>query len=296
MKPVAVLGSGRMGAAIARRLHESQIEVLPWDRTRTKAESLNLGRVAESPGQAAQEADIIISMVTGPQAISDIYFGPAGVLQAAAGKTIVDMSTAGPQAAQDLQAAAADKGASFIAAPVIGSVPAVNSGSLVILAGAAHAEDIDLVRPVLQQLGEVHYVGAPRDASALKLIANSMLAIVSAASAELLSAAAQHGLRREEVFWLLSRVAPGLKVREAGFLRNVHEPTMFAVRDIVKDLDLALGLYESDSGPRSKVPITALTRELFAGVAATAPNLDISAIVTAYSSEPSRAEQKKDAR
>lgn len=289
MKPVAVLGSGRMGAAIARRLQANQIEVLAWDRTRSKAESLHLGRVAESPGQAAQEADVIISMVTGPQAINDIYFGPTGVFQSAAGKTIVDMSTAGPEAAKELQTAADAKGAKFIAAPVIGSVPAVNSGTLVILAGASSAEDVDLVRPVLQQLGEVHYVGAPRDASALKLIANSMLAIVSAAAAELLSAASQHGLKPEEVFWLLSRVAPGLKVREAGFLTNVHQPTMFAVRDILKDLDLALALYQPESGPRSKVPITSVTRELFAGVAATAANLDISAIVTAYSSEPSLA-------
>ena len=76
------------------------------------------------------------------------------------------------------------------------------------------------------------------------------------------------------------------KVREAGFVRNIHEPTMFAVRDLLKDLDLGLALYQRAPGARSKVPLTAITRELFAAVASRVPDLDISAIGTAYSTDP----------
>lgn len=274
-----------MGGAIARRLKVGGFDVSVWDRTRSKAEALQVGRVADSPADAARGADVVVSMVTGPQALRDVYFGPAGVFAAGAESTIVDMSTVGPAAAQELADAAELKGAKLVEAPVIGSIPAVNSGTLVILAGAALFEDLEAVRPVLQQLGEVHYVGDIASAATLKLIANSFLGIVNAGAAELMAAGTAQGVDREQVFAVLSRIAPGLKVREAGFVREIHEPTKFAVRDILKDLDLGLSLYQRVPGVRSRVPLTALTRELFASVAAELPDLDISAIVKAYSTD-----------
>jgi 3-hydroxyisobutyrate dehydrogenase-like beta-hydroxyacid dehydrogenase len=280
---VAVLGTGKMGGAIARRLHAGGFAVSVWDRTRTKAEALQVGPIADSPADAARDADVVLSMVTGPQALREVYFGPAGVFMAANNKSIVDMSTAGPGIVRQLASAAELNGARLIAAPVIGSVPAVNSGTLVILAGAALNEDLQAVRPVLDQLGEVHYVGDLENAAALKLVANSMLAIVSAAAAELMAAGTRQGLEPEQVFWALSRVAPGLKVREAGFVRHLHEPTMFAVRDMLKDLDLGLALYQPARASELSVPLTSLTRQLYARVASQSPDLDLSAIVNAYS-------------
>ena len=285
MKRVAVLGTGKMGGAIAQRLKTGGFEVSVWDRTKSKAEALQVGRVADSPADAARGTDVVVSMVTGPQALRDVYFGPTGVFAAGPGSTIVDMSTVGPAAARELADAAELKGAKLIEAPVIGSVPAVNSGTLVILAGAALIEDLEAVRPVLQRLGEVHFVGDIESAATLKLLANSFLGIVSAGAAELMAAGTAQGVEPNEIFTVLSRIAPGLKVREAGFIRNIHEPTMFAVRDILKDLDLGLALYQRAPGLGSRVPLTAMTRELFAGVASQLPDLDISAIVTAYSTD-----------
>jgi 3-hydroxyisobutyrate dehydrogenase-like beta-hydroxyacid dehydrogenase len=278
-----------MGGAIARRLKKGGFEVSVWDRTQSKAEALGVGSVVASPADATRAADVVISMVTGPQAVRDVYFGRDGVFQAAANKTIVDMSTTGPGMAQELARGAEEHGARLIEAPVIGSTPAVNSGSLFILAGAAAAKDLDAARPVLEQLGEVHYVGDLGSAAALKLIANSFLGIVSTGAAELMAAAATHGVDPEETLTVLARVWPGLKLREAGFVKHVHEPTMFAVRDLLKDLDLALALYRSETP--SAVPLTSLTREMVAGVASTTPDLDISAIVNAYASD--RASTKK---
>jgi 3-hydroxyisobutyrate dehydrogenase-like beta-hydroxyacid dehydrogenase len=278
-----------MGGAIARRLKKGGFEVSVWDRTQSKAEALGVGSVVASPADATRAADVVISMVTGPQAVRDVYFGHDGVFQAAANKTIIDMSTTGPGMAQELARGAEEHGARLIEAPVIGSTPAVNSGSLFILAGAAAAKDLDAARPVLEQLGEVHYVGDLGSAAALKLIANSFLGIVSTGAAELMAAAATHGVDPEETLTVLARVWPGLKLREAGFVKHVHEPTMFAVRDLLKDLDLALALYRSETP--SAVPLTSLTREMVAGVASTTPDLDISAIVNAYASD--RASTKK---
>jgi 3-hydroxyisobutyrate dehydrogenase-like beta-hydroxyacid dehydrogenase len=282
MTRVAVLGTGKMGGAIARRLKTGGFEVSVWDRQKSKAQALDVGRVAASPGDAVRGAEVAISSVTGPQAVRDIYFGPAGVLEAAAGKTLVEMSTAGPAVARELVGAASQKGARLIQAPVMGSVPAVGSGTLVILASAERIDDLESARPVLARLGEVHYAGAIGSAPALKLVANSMLAIVSAAAAELMAAGTRHRLDPAQIFWVLTRVVPGLEVRKAGFVENVHEPAMFAVRDLLKDLDLGLALYESP------VPLTFLARQLFAAVAAQTPEFDISAIVNEYAKENAR--------
>jgi 3-hydroxyisobutyrate dehydrogenase len=279
MTKVAVIGTGKMGGAIARRLKGGGFEVSVWDRKKSKAEALDVGRVADSPADAAADAEVVISIVTGPQAVREVYFGHGGLLEAAAGKTLVEMSTTGPAIGEELARSASQKGAKLVQAPVMGSVPAVNSGTLVILASAERVEDLEPARPVLQRLGEVNFVGGIGGAPALKLVANSMLAIVSAAAAELMLAGSRQGLDPEQIFGVLTRVAPGLEVRKSGFVANVHQPAMFAVRDLLKDLDLGLALYQPP------VPLTVLARQLFAAVAAQTPDLDISAIVKAYSKE-----------
>jgi 3-hydroxyisobutyrate dehydrogenase-like beta-hydroxyacid dehydrogenase len=277
-----------MGGAIAKRLSEGGFPVSVWDRTRTKAEATGAGVVAGSPVEAAGQADVVISMVTGPQAVRDIYLGSGGVLKAGAGKTIVEMSTAGPEVALELAQAAAGLGVTLVQAPVIGSTPAVANGTLVSLASADRLDDLDPALPVLEHLGEVHYVGELATAASLKLVANSFLAIISAAAAELMAAGARAGLDPDQVFAILTRAAPGLKVREAGFVRHQHQPAMFNTRDIVKDLDLGLRLYVQDNASTGTVPVTAVVRDLFARVAEVAPDLDITAITNAYSPVPQR--------
>lgn len=282
MTSVAVLGTGKMGGAIARRLKTGGFEVTVWDRNRSKAEALDVGGVAGSPADAVRRAEVAISSLTGPQAVREVYFGPGGVFKVATGKTLVEMSTTGPAIGLELADAASQNGAKLIQAPVMGSVPAVEAGTLVILASSERLDDLNRVRPVLQRLGEVNYVGGIGTAPALKLVANSMLAIVSAAAAELMTAGRRHGMNPVQIFSVLARLVPILKVREAGFVEDVHEPAMFAVRDLVKDLDLGLALYEPP------VPITFLARQLFAAVAARTPDLDISAIVHEYAKENAR--------
>src|SRR3984893_5890159 len=105
-----------------------------------------------------------------------------------------------------------------------------------------------------------------------------MLGITTAAAAELLAAGTAAGLDREQVFSILVRFAPGLAARERGFLHDQHTPTMFAVRDLVKDLDLGLRVYE-DHG--TDTPLTRQARELFAETMRDSADLDISAIVRA---------------
>jgi len=274
MTNVAVLGTGRMGGAIARRLNGSGFELTLWNRTKEKADALKVGHVAETPAEAVRGAHIVISSLTNEHAVRDVYFGPEGVFTAAAGKLLLEMSTAGPQIAEQLGHEAQVRGARLLEAPVIGSVPAVESGTLVVLVGGA-TQDLEEARTVLERLGEVHHVGDLASAPRLKLVANSMLAIISAAAAELLAAGTASGLNRGQVFWALARFAPLLNAREAGFLRDQHKPTMFAVRDLLKDLDLALDVYRGSEVP---VPLTLETRGLFSDTMTQSADLDLSLI------------------
>jgi 3-hydroxyisobutyrate dehydrogenase-like beta-hydroxyacid dehydrogenase len=280
-----------MGGAIARRLVASGFDVTVWDRTPAKAHALGVGRVASTPAEAIRNAEIAISSLTNAAAVREVYLGQDGAFAASGASLFVEMSTAGPESIDELSQEARTRGLRLLEAPVLGSVPAVESGTLAVLVGGSRQE-LAQARPVLESLGEIHYVGGFGSASRLKLIANTMLGITSAAAAELLAAGTAAGLDREQVFWALVRFAPALKAREAGFMRGQHEPTMFAVHDLVKDLGLALDLYERAS---AAVPLTRETRALFAETASESKDLDISAIVNAYSpsSSPLSADAKR---
>src|SRR5207253_455928 len=228
---------------------------------------------------ALRDADIVISSLTNAAAVHDVYLGPQGAFGTSTTAMFVEMSTAGPDRIDELSREARTRGLLLLEAPVLGSVPAVESGTLAVLVGGSR-DDLEAARPVLERLGEIHHVGGFGSAARLKLVANTMLAITSAAAAELLAAGTAAGLDREQVFWALVRFAPALKAREAGFMRDQHTPTMFAVHDLVKDLGLALEVFERTN---AAVPLTREARSLFAETASESSDLDISAIVNAYS-------------
>jgi 3-hydroxyisobutyrate dehydrogenase-like beta-hydroxyacid dehydrogenase len=275
---VAVLGTGRMGSAIARRLSETGVEVVLWNRTRSRAKSLGVGTVVATPRDAVANVDVVITSLTGPDALRTTLGGPAGALAAARGQTFVEMSTVGPDVLDELAPLVAKVGSRFVDAPVIGAPPAVSAGAELIIAGGERA-DVELVRPVLQRLGELRHVGPFGSGARLKLVANSMLATVALVAAELETAGASAGLDRQTLFDVLVRLAPSLAMRRAGYVEDRHEPTLFALRDVRKDLDLALSLFHREG---AHVPITALVREWVDEAAVEDGELDISAVMHRY--------------
>jgi 3-hydroxyisobutyrate dehydrogenase len=272
---VAILGTGKMGGAMARRLADSGFDLTLWNRTAARAAELHIGHVAASPAAATSGADIVISSLTNDAAVRDVYLGEAGALASAENTLFIDTSTAGPEVIDALGREADARGARLLSAPVVGSVPAVLAGKLLILAGGDRT-DYEQALPVLGSLGDVRYVGARGNAQRLKLIANSMLGITSAAAAELLTAGTAMGLEPEQVFSIMVRFAPGLAARERGFLQHQHTPTMFAVRDLLKDLDLGVHAFDASG---ASTPLTRQAREVFAETSRRSADLDISAVI-----------------
>jgi 3-hydroxyisobutyrate dehydrogenase-like beta-hydroxyacid dehydrogenase len=277
-RTVAILGTGKMGSAIAARLSAAGFQVILWNRTRARADALGLGTVATTPAAAARAADIVISSLTGPEAVLATYLRREGALAAGNGTSFVEMSTAGP----DLVATLADRvtaaGGTLIDAPILGAPQMVRAGKATILAGGADG-DVAAANSVLSELGTVRHVGSLASAAQLKLVANSMLADVILAAAELQVAGEGAGLDPEEVFWVLNRVAPSLEPRRAGLVEDRHTPPLFALRDLRKDVDLALALFGSSD---ALTPLTESASALVSAAAAVTPDLDISAVARPY--------------
>jgi 3-hydroxyisobutyrate dehydrogenase-like beta-hydroxyacid dehydrogenase len=182
---------------------------------------------------------------------------------------------------EELAPLVAKTGSTLVDAPVIGAPPNVLKGVELVIAGGARA-DVDRVRPVLERLGELRHVGPFGSGIRLKLVANSMLAALVLVAAELETAGKGAGLDPGVTFDLLTRFVPSLAIRRPGYLEDRHQPTMFALRDLRKDLDLALSAFHRVD---AHVPITALVREWVDEAAAVDADLDISAVIRRYSLE-----------
>jgi 3-hydroxyisobutyrate dehydrogenase-like beta-hydroxyacid dehydrogenase len=275
---VAILGTGKMGSAMARRLHNQGFALRLWNRTRQRAEQLGVGTVLNTPAEAADGADFVISMLTDSAAVRQAYLGPNGALDAPGSRVYIDSSTVEPQTHQELAQAAAQRGATFVEAPVLGSIPLVEAGKLFIMVGGEPTA-FEQVRPLLQVLGDVRYIGPLGSGARLKLVANSMLAIISAGAGELYNAGVRAGIDRDRVWEVLTRLAPTLEARRAGFTEGRYEPAMFAVADIVKDLRLATGLYREIG---IDTPVTQTARDLFQRITPEHNEQDIAAIAALW--------------
>ncbi|MET7923052.1 NAD(P)-dependent oxidoreductase, partial [Streptomyces sp. NPDC005349] len=168
MEKIAFLGLGHMGAPMARHLLDAGHPLTVWNRTPAKAAPLvERGAVlADSPADAVRDADVVITMLATPDAVSEVADAIAPELRP--GTYWAEMSTIGPEAVRQLAARLGD-GVTLVDAPVMGGTDKAQSGELGILAGG----DADRIEGVLAHLGTVTRTGAPGSGAALKLVVNT---------------------------------------------------------------------------------------------------------------------------
>jgi 3-hydroxyisobutyrate dehydrogenase-like beta-hydroxyacid dehydrogenase len=271
---VALLGTGKMGAAIARRIQAAGHELTLWNRTADRARAVAVGRVASHLQDAVSDAEVVISILFGPDSVRETYRR----LEPRRGQVYVDSTTAGPEVHEELAPGLEAAGASLLAAPILGSIPAIEEGGALILVGG-DASAFQTARPVLEAFGKPDYMGSRREAAGLKLLNNAMLGVCTAAAAELLATASREGLDLESAFRLLARSVPYLAVRRRGFLERDHSRPIFEVGGMVKDLDLALGL---GHGAGAAMPTVAQVRELFGLAAPEHGGEEISSVIEVF--------------
>ncbi len=199
MPTLAFCGLGRMGGPMARRLLGPGDEVVVWNRTPDKARHLveRGARQAASPAEAASGADAVFTMVSTPDALETVVFGTGNSGDGLAaglktGATLVEMSTVGPDVVRAV-AQRLPRGVSLLDAPVLGSIPQAEEGSLKVFVGGP--DDLfERWRPVLERFGKPVHLGPLGTGAAMKLVANSTLGALMSALAEALALADALGL------------------------------------------------------------------------------------------------------
>jgi len=241
------IGLGSMGSRIAKRLLVAGHRVSGYNRTRTKAESLIQAGMQwkDSPREVAQAADITLSMVRDSAALSSVADGPDGILAGlSAGKIYIDMSTVSPSLTRDLAGRVAAAGAKMLDAPVSGSIPAVEAGTLVIYVGGSE-DALEKARPVFEALSQkIIHVGENGQAITTKIAINLNLPTQLISLFEGLLLAERSGIPRATALdSLLNSVAasPAMKYR-APLILNMPEEVWFSAAMMQKDLRLALEL------------------------------------------------------
>ena len=193
MSTIAVLGLGAMGRAIAQRLLEAGHDLSVWNRTPGRDEELVTAGAtrADTPADAVRDAGVVVTMLTDPPALEQVLFGPEGAASAIPpNATLIEMSTVGPTA---IASAAERLSVPVLDAPVLGSVPSVEAGRLVILVGGDRAV-FDRHVELLSVLGTPMYVGPSGSGAWLKLVNNAASTATLVALGELLALTDRAGL------------------------------------------------------------------------------------------------------
>lgn len=174
---IAVLGIGLLGRAVAERLKATGHTVTVYNRTRTKAEPLQvLGvEIAASAAQAIGQADCTLLFLADAEAIRSVVLS-ADVRAALAGRTIIQMGTIGPTESREFHKAISDLGGDYLEAPVLGSIAEAKGGTLLLMVGGSQSQ-LQRWNPIFRSLGEKpRLVGPVGQAAALKLALNQLIA------------------------------------------------------------------------------------------------------------------------
>jgi 3-hydroxyisobutyrate dehydrogenase-like beta-hydroxyacid dehydrogenase len=266
---VAFLGLGIMGSRMAGNVARAGFELTVWNRTAEKAERFcsehsGTGHAA-TPAEAAAEAELVITMVVdGPQVESVLLGEPRGAaFGARPGTLFVDCSTIGPAATRAIAGELGEHELALIDAPVTGSSPKAEDGTLTIMVGGTDGE-FERAKPVLDAMGQVIvHAGPLGHGQLIKLINNAVAATNAATLGQALTVAAKAGA---DLGALTSVMAAGsgastMLSLKAGPMREHDYSTLFKLDHMLKDVRLCLDEGEAVGAP---FPFAALTREILA--------------------------------
>jgi 3-hydroxyisobutyrate dehydrogenase-like beta-hydroxyacid dehydrogenase len=263
MANLGYVGLGVMGSHMTEKLLEKGHTVTGYNRTKSKAQWLvDKGmKWADSPRAVCSAADVILSMVTNSQALSQIADGPNGILEGLGpGKVWIDMSTVSPAVSRTLAGRVREKGADMVDAPVSGSVVTVQQGKISVMVGG-RPETFERVKPILLDLGpKVTHVGENGLALVMKIAINLALPTQILAFTEGVLLAEKSGIKRETaVEVLLNSVLASPMLQYRGpFVLKMPDEAWFNVNMMQKDTQLALELGRQVDVP---LPTTAMANE-----------------------------------
>jgi 3-hydroxyisobutyrate dehydrogenase-like beta-hydroxyacid dehydrogenase len=278
---IGFMGLGIMGTPMAANLLKAGYPVMVYNRSPEKAEPLvkQGAGLASNPENLAKAADVVIAMVTGPEALHDLLWGTNGAGGALnSSKTFINMSSVSPRHTRELAAQLEPTGVLFIDAPVSGTKKPAEDGTLIILAGGPQ-DKVQELEPFFGAMGKkVVYCGAAGQGSMMKMFINLLLGMMMEGFAEVLNFGRLGGLA---VPAMLDTVFSGplncgLFQMKALNLEKKTYPTAFPFKHMTKDIKFVLDTAYELKAP---VPVAQTLLHLFqSGVAQGWGDEDISAI------------------
>lgn len=265
MHRVGFIGLGIMGEGMAANLIKAGHDVTLYNRTRSKAAELaKLGaKVADTPAEAAQDNDVVITMLADPQAIQETVLGKKGVIEGLKkGAILIDCSTVDPATTKATVEAADARGARFLDSPVAGSKDAAANGELILMVGGRES-DLDEVRDVLEVISKrIIYAGPSGSGTSLKLCFNLVVSHMAAALSETLVLGVSAGLKPEIIIETImaGTVSAPFYQWKGGCIMDRDFTTNFSTRLMHKDLNLMMSAGYEQNVP---LPVTAAVKELF---------------------------------
>lgn len=267
---VGFIGLGIMGKPMAKNLLKAGYSLTVYNRTRARAEKLRaLGaKVADSPGDAAANADLVITIVTDSPDVRAVILGERGVIESVRpGSIVIDMSTISPQVTREIAEALGAKQVRMLDAPVSGGERGAIEGTLSIMVGG-DAETLERARPILSAMGKtITHIGPNGMGQVCKLANQIAVGLHNLSISEALIFAAKAGADPAKVLqaiqggagnsWAFQNLAPKILKRDftPGFMVKLQQ----------KDLNLVLEAADKLNLP---LPGTALAHQLYQAVEA----------------------------
>jgi 3-hydroxyisobutyrate dehydrogenase len=263
---VGFIGLGIMGSLQAACLRRAGFELTVFNRTRARADAWAAehgARVAASPREVAESASVVVTMVVDGTQVEAVLLGPEGAVGGAApGTLFVDTSTIAPATARALDGELRARGHRFVDAPVTGSSPKAETGTLTIMCGGAE-EDVARAMPLFEAMGEkVVHAGEAGQGQAVKVLSQGVTAVNCATLAQALVLGRQAGI---DLGALLSVMEGGSSDSTMRALKGrpmlEHDFTpLFKLAHMLKDVELCL---DEARAAGSAFPFAALAGELY---------------------------------
>ena len=281
MTTVGIVGVGLLGDAIASRLRAAGHAVVGYDVVTASMDRLAAlgGTPAKSAGDVARASEVVCTILPSLATVEEAILGPHGIVAAGKpGQPILQMSTISPSLTERLARETAARGGVFLDCPISGTSGMVAQGSGVIFVGG-DAGAYERWKPLLESiLPRAVHVGRAGQAMVLKLVANLLVALNSAAAAEAINLARQSGLDPQIVLDVLGTGAATSRMLEVRgpLMARGEFPAQMKLDLFMKDLHLIQDAAKTAGAP---LPLTDVAERLYAAAQAAGHGGDDLAVV-----------------
>ena len=277
---VGFVGLGLMGSRLTRRLNAAGWNIRAWNRSPQPADELNKLGIAIAPSVAdlVADSDVILSSLANDAAVRSVYLDKSGVFSTAEpGTVILEMSTISPELSRNLHKKARTGGVNFLDVAISGSTPAVDAGTITLLAGG-DKETFEQCVPIFESIARQWFLIGPGSSGIqMKLVVNLLLGIDMQAIAEAVSLGEHLQIDRNVLLDVLSKtavIAPAM----AGKIRKIKDRDYspeFPLRLMSKDMDLVMDAARTSG---ADLPAASVVQSVLSSKVPTSGDLDLAAI------------------